>query len=545
MPDYIFMLESRLMPDQLRVLNFLQEEAQEAQLNLYLAGGAVRDLLTGSSIQDLDFVFEGNPLKLVKRFAEPAPDRVVVDEENKSAELLLQNGVRLSLAMARSETYQEPGKPPVVRPAIIIDDLRRRDFTVNAIGISLAPGSRGLMMDPTNGLADIESRELRTLHNYSFLHDPSRLLRLVRFGARLGYMPEERTQEQFESALERGYLDYLERRHLRRELEQITYESNTTGVLRALQAREMLALFHPALQRRGPDYDNLSFYQKHRQHAEETGYCFDTFPAVLYYILKRLSKSDAKKLLRNAGMDAAEVKQFKKWLPEAKKMVAMINRARNAKPKPIYQMLEQAPLGVLVFVMAEFRHKKHVQSKISTNLFKHRLYRAAMPVQELETLGVARGAEFDKILEAYFDAQLNGRIRKGVEVETYLRKLAGIPEPKPVEEEPPKKPEKVPTKKTKARAATEKSRSSLVRKALMKKVASRKTVTKGAKKSVKSKKKSSKKAAARKSSRKGKSKVAGKKKRAVRKTSRKKSSKKGTARNKKRTGRKTKTKRRR
>src|SRR3989338_2332686 len=162
MPDYIFMLESRLSPEQLKALNRVQQAAQDAGMNVYLVGGAVRDLMTGSPIGDLDFTLEGNPLRLARR-------------------------------LAGNEFFHQPGKPPEVRPASVMEDLRRRDFSINAMGISLTPGSRGLLLYPTNGLADIQSRELRLLHNYSFLHDPVRLLRLVRFTTRLGFRPEART----------------------------------------------------------------------------------------------------------------------------------------------------------------------------------------------------------------------------------------------------------------------------------------------------------------------------------------------------------------
>lgn len=476
MPDYIFMLESRLMPDQLRVLNFLQEEAQDVQLNLYLAGGAVRDLLTGSTIRDLDFVFEGNPLRLAKHFTNPSPKSVVVNEDRKSVEIVLASGVTLSLEMARSETYEQPGGKPVVRPATIIDDLRRRDFTINAIGLSLSPGSRGLMLDPTNGLADIETRELRSLHNYSFLHDPSRLLRLIRFGARLGFKPEERTREQFESALERGYLDYLKRGHLKSELEHMMREPNPVAALKALQAQKLLEVFHPALQRRGADYDNLMKYQKHRQHAEESGYRFDTFQAVLHYLLKHLSGGDANKLLKNAAITAADMKEMRKWMPEVKKIVVALGRARNAKPRQVYRMLTGVPVEVLVFALAEFRAKAKVQAKISNYLFKYRPYRDQLPAAELEALGVAQGKEFDNILQQYFEAQLDGKIRKGVDVTKYLRKLAGLPEPEPPpkEEAPPAKPEKALPKKASRRPAVSSARQGLVRKALLKKVTTQK-----------------------------------------------------------------------
>ena len=96
--------------------------------------------------------------------------------------------------MARIERYEKAGKPPVISPATLIEDLRRRDFTVNAMALSLNPGSRGLLMDPFNGAADIEAKVIRVLHNYAFVEDPSRLIRATRFAARFHWPLEERTQ---------------------------------------------------------------------------------------------------------------------------------------------------------------------------------------------------------------------------------------------------------------------------------------------------------------------------------------------------------------
>src|SRR3989304_4352627 len=148
MPDYIFMLESRLSPEQQKVLNRVQQAAQDAAMNVYLVGGAVRDLMTGSPIGDLDFTLEGNPLRLARRLAGDDARRLEVNERRQSAELGLADGVRLSLGAARNEFFPQPGKPPEVHAASVMEDLRRRDFSINAMGISLTSGSRGLLLDP-------------------------------------------------------------------------------------------------------------------------------------------------------------------------------------------------------------------------------------------------------------------------------------------------------------------------------------------------------------------------------------------------------------
>ena len=177
MADYIYTLETRLSPDQQKAVTLVQDAAKVADMNLYLTGGAIRDIITGFPIRDLDFTVQGNALKLQKELERAGAVVGDADDETKSLLLTLPGNVRAEIAMARSERYEKTGKPPHILPATIIEDLRRRDFTVNAMALSLNEGSRGLLMDPFNGAADIEAKLLRVLHNYAFLEDPSRLIR--------------------------------------------------------------------------------------------------------------------------------------------------------------------------------------------------------------------------------------------------------------------------------------------------------------------------------------------------------------------------------
>jgi len=186
MSDYVYMLESHLSPDQNRVVEDVQLAAAQANVNLFLTGGAMRDMLAGLRIRDLDFVVEGNALKVAKSICESTGAQTVsADETRKSAELVFASGVTASVAMSRQEKYAHSGAKPQVSQATIQEDLRGRDFTCNAIVLSLNKASRGLLLDPMNGLADIERHELRAIGAYGFYDDPSRLLRLIRFRVRL------------------------------------------------------------------------------------------------------------------------------------------------------------------------------------------------------------------------------------------------------------------------------------------------------------------------------------------------------------------------
>src|SRR5512142_2677695 len=137
MADYIYTMETRLTPEQLRGVSLVQDVARAQELNVYLTGGAVRDLISGLPIRDLDFTVQGNPLKLQKDLERSGASVQGVDDDLKIVYVLLPNNVRAEIGMARSETYDKPGKAPAISAATINEDLRRRDFTVNAMALSL------------------------------------------------------------------------------------------------------------------------------------------------------------------------------------------------------------------------------------------------------------------------------------------------------------------------------------------------------------------------------------------------------------------------
>src|SRR3954451_2884619 len=248
MSDYIYMLESHLSPDQNRAVEDVQGAAGTANLNTFLTGGAMRDMLAGFRIRDLDFVVEGNALKVAKAICDRTGAKAVqTDETRKTVELVFPTGVTAQIAMSRQEKYARTGGKPTVSPATIQDDLRGRDFTCNAIALSLNRASRGLLLDPMNGLADIERRELRAVSTYGFYDDPSRLLRLIRFHVRLGFQVEERTQLQVSNAREADVQKLIPGRTLGEELKRIAMEDNSSEIVKQLDEAGLLTLVSPAL----------------------------------------------------------------------------------------------------------------------------------------------------------------------------------------------------------------------------------------------------------------------------------------------------------
>ncbi|HWZ51670.1 MAG TPA: hypothetical protein VNW54_09405 [Granulicella sp.] len=245
MADYIYLLENRLSPAQQHALTALRQIAREKGLTVFLVGGAVRDLTSGSPVRDLDVAVQGNALK-IKKDIEKAGG-IVEGEQTLTQALFVRfpGGVRLEVGSTLSVTYPKPGKP-VVQPATILEDLRRRDFTANAMALSLNPGSYGLLMDPLNGVADIENRELRLVSNYGFIEDPIRMVRAARLMARLGWQMDEKTQSRYETGKQENYIAAASDFQRGYEAEEIVHEEDPLRVLKRLESEGWMKHIAPA-----------------------------------------------------------------------------------------------------------------------------------------------------------------------------------------------------------------------------------------------------------------------------------------------------------
>jgi tRNA nucleotidyltransferase (CCA-adding enzyme) len=234
MPDYIYLLENRLSPAQQNALTQVRDAARSHGMTVFLTGGAVRDLATGLPVRDLDFSVHGNALKL-KKPLEKGGAQLWGEHEPTRTLFFWFKGVRIEVSSTRTEDYPKPGKP-VYHWATMLDDLRRRDFTANAMAISLNEGSYGLLLDPLNGIADVEARLLRLVSPYGFIEDPSRLLRAVRFQARTGWDLEERTKVRYQNAQESDAIQAITSYLAGYELEEIGHEEDGLKALKALEA---------------------------------------------------------------------------------------------------------------------------------------------------------------------------------------------------------------------------------------------------------------------------------------------------------------------
>jgi tRNA nucleotidyltransferase (CCA-adding enzyme) len=430
MADYIYTLETRLTPDQQRAVTLVQDAARGAGMNVYLTGGAVRDIISGFPIRDLDFTVQGNPAKLQKELERGGASFQGGDDDLKVAYLTFSGNVRAEIGMARTERYEKAGKPPIITPGTILEDLKRRDFTVNAMALSLNPGSRGLLMDPYNGAADIEAKLLRILHNYAFVEEPSRLIRASRFAARFHWPLEERTQARFESAKENNYIEYISDKAIGYEIEQLAYEEDPLHIVRVLEKEGWLKILSAHWTTAKVDTSGLGQLMKTRQQMSELGYIPDPAPAVLYFLTSRLSDkevSDIQRQLPRKDLVAA----WRDLEDNAKDLAKKLTGKEAATPSRAWKLLSESRPEMILFLDVTARQQAVVQ-KIRNFFGKWRQLQQKLPLPEMAELHITpQLPEYPRIANDAFMLLLDGKLRSRTEILKFLKPLAPPPPPPP------------------------------------------------------------------------------------------------------------------
>ena len=432
MADYIYMMGSRLTPDQQRAVSAVEEIARTHEMNLYLSGGTIRDIISGFPIRDLDLTVQGNALKFQKDLEKAGAVVQNVDEALHSLLVLFPGNIRAEVSATRSEVYPKPSKPEITF-GTINEDLRRRDFTVNAMALSLHPASRGLLLDPFNGIADIEAKLIRILHNYSFFEEPSRLIRAARFAARFHWTVEERTQARYDAAKENNYIESISNRAIGNEIEQIAHEDDPIAVMKALEKEGWLKVLYPTWSPAKVDTANLNQLMKTRQQLADLNISADPGAPVMYFLTSKLPEKDItaiQRLIPNKGF----VEQWKNVEDDAKELAKRLTGKEAATPSQTWQLLMTSRPEMIMFLDVTTRHSG-VESKIKNFLTKWPQYRQKMPLQIMQEMRITPDLpDYAKLTEQIFLMMLDGKLRSESEIRKFLQPFSP---PEPVAPPPP------------------------------------------------------------------------------------------------------------
>ena len=260
MPNLAPTIDQRLLPAQARVLRLAASASERHGVGLFLVGGSVRDILKGHETIDLDLSAVGGTPELASLLARELEGEVVARSQFGTSKLKI-GDTAIDLAAARKESYANPGALPTVVPGSIEEDLARRDFSINAMAISLAEASWGELLDPFDGRADLQEGLIRVLHSESFIDDATRVLRAVRYADRLGFRLETITKDLLRRDL--SYLDTIKGDRIRHELERIFREDRSGSMLELAQELGVLSAVYPPLR-----IDGAALRKIHRLRTE-------------------------------------------------------------------------------------------------------------------------------------------------------------------------------------------------------------------------------------------------------------------------------------
>jgi len=333
----------------IRIASYLSDQSG---IGLYLVGGIVRDLIIGRESFDYDFVVEADAIEFARAIAGGLSASFKRHRSFGTAAVYYKN-YKIDIASARKEYYSCPGALPKVSPAMIEKDLFRRDFTVNAMAISLNKSSYGRLVDPCGGYADLKKGILRVMHNNSFLDDPTRMLRIIRFEQRFSFKIERHTFNLLKRSATEGALSFIDEQRIRDELVLILKESCPLKYIKRIQAVIGFTFIDDKLKLSSGDYRLLKkieqaveFYQDNFMSRRRV----DTWLIYLMGILNKLSQTRVKYFCRKFALRRGEEKILLSFFKH-KKMIRYLGRKKIRK-STVFNILVPLSFEAIIFIYA-------------------------------------------------------------------------------------------------------------------------------------------------------------------------------------------------
>ena len=430
MADYIYLLETRLSRDQQAALTAVRKVAREHDITVFLVGGAIRDLISGAPVRDMDVAVQTNALKLKGSLIKAGAELSAEFTAMQQLHLRFPSGVRVEVGSTLSTTYVKPGRV-TVRPATILDDLRRRDFTANAMALSLNEGSYGLLMDPLNGVADIENRELRLVSNYGFLEDPVRLIRAARLMARLGWHLDERSRGRYESAKESDYIAAMQPAERAYELEELFHEEDPLRVMQRLDEEGWLAHLSTSLGAAKANVAELQRLRDVQSQLQEQGVLADASAVQFPLLTAKLSAKDAA-ALKESFPRKAFVREIESLEAAGKDLAAQLTGKQAALPSQAYRLIAGAAPSVVLWTAFSSKNAA-VQAKFKSFYTEWPQSRQRIPYLQMQEMRITPDvARYDELLERLFFALMDGTLETPDAIKAFLEPYSPPAPPPPV-----------------------------------------------------------------------------------------------------------------
>ncbi len=414
-------LKSRFPPEVYNLLKFSGEVAEGLGFNAYLVGGSVRDLLRGEENLDIDIVIEGDGIVFAKALGEKLNASVKSHQRFNTAQVIT-GKLKLDVATARTEYYESPAALPKVEKSSIKKDLYRRDFTINSLAIKLNPKDFGLLIDFFGSQRDLKEKTIRVLHNLSFIEDPTRAFRAIRFSERFGFKISKHAENLIKSTVKMNLFEKLSGPRLYEELLLLFNETEPGRALKKLSDLGLLKVIHPALTFNEELEETL-------KSLHETVSWFNllfleekTDRGVLYLmaLLSELKEEEAEAAAERLSPPPKIKDMIDKGISKAREVA---KRLPSEDPVETYNLLRKLRLETILLAMAlsKDRLKQKVISRYLTELRK---IEPILKGEDLKKIGVKPGPVYSRILKELLEEKLRGHLKSREDEERFVRRIA-------------------------------------------------------------------------------------------------------------------------
>jgi len=405
------MVNNRLPQDMLDLLKAAGDLGNELGWEVYAVGGFVRDILMGRSNYDLDLVVEGDGIEFAKKLVGKLGGRVKAHTKFKTAVSILDNGQRVDVATARLEYYEYPAALPTVELSSIKMDLYRRDFTVNALALRLNTGRFGQLVDFFGAERDIRNKTIRVLHSLSFVEDPTRILRAIRFERRFDFQIGGQTMRLIKNALNLELFSKLSGSRVMHELQIIVNEDDPLACLNRVGELGIMKAIHPLLELTKDRIQVLTELAKVHNWYKLLYLEPEAVSWKLYFLgmsmgIKRDQITQVTDRLHFTTREEREILQLRDMIGDAL-MKLMGWREGKSKLSRLYSILHPIPLEGVLFLMARSR-KEHIRRNISQYLSRLRYIEIEVSGNDLQELGIDPGPIYSQILDKLMAAKIDG-----------------------------------------------------------------------------------------------------------------------------------------
>ncbi|TCK06484.1 CBS domain-containing protein [Phorcysia thermohydrogeniphila] len=399
-----------VLPEELfNLIKEIGKFADERKVNAYIIGGFVRDLIIGRKNFDVDIVIEGDATVFAKELAKRFGAKVHTYERFKTATVVFKGGKRIDFASARTEVYRAPGALPEVDMAPLKKDLMRRDFTINTLAIKINEKEFGKLIDFFGGLKDIKDKKIRVLHSLSFVEDPTRILRALRFATRYRFELGKHTERLLKIAVQRKLFKTVEGQRIYHELKQIFLEDNPLRVMNKLEKYRIISSLFPSISwdrfkkdlferiRKVIIWHKLNFPEK------ETKYHILYFGAL--FLREPLNRVE--KYIKELAVPQKEAELLFQIL---KNSLPLIKKVRLAgKNSEVYELLQNLPEEFLLF-LAALPQDEETRNRVLNYLKSWRFIKPLVNGEDLKSMGLKPGPVFKKILSKLKYAIIDGEL---------------------------------------------------------------------------------------------------------------------------------------